>query len=524
MAWVDYRKAFDSTSHQLILMLLEWLGAENNLVRCIGDLVPLWRTRFTITSGDVQIISRVVQFRRGVFQGDSLSPLLFNISRMPLSVALRAVEGYKAGRPGDRRHEISHLYYMDDLKLFASGERQLKLQLDIVAKYSEAVGMEFGLDKCAAVHIKRGRVDVGGEDVQLVDGNVIQHLDIEGSYCYLGLNQRSIVDEVQVKEALRSEYKRRLRRVWRSELSGKNKVSATNMFAVPVLLYSFGVVKWSRSELKQLDRDTRKLMNIHRSLHPRSSSPRLYFPRECGGRGLLRVESLHDRLVLGVACDVVNSTDPLMDFVHEYELRGVQAFLYKAADGAAEALGLEFRRGRGQVMPANSLVGMSKSRRKVAIRSAEQAILYQQHADRPMHGRFFCLIEVQSSSAQLTFSFLKSAGLMSETEGFICACQDGVINTLVYRSRIMGLQVPDTRCRACKQAPETLTHLLSACPTYAVSAYIHRHNAALRVLYYHLRHSYGVDGTPVLPYAPGEIESVVVNESCKIYWNFSRSY
>nr|CAH7723309.1 unnamed protein product [Callosobruchus chinensis] len=43
----------------------------------------------------------------------------------------------------------------------------------------------------------------------------------------------------------------------------------------------------------------------------------------------------------------------------------------------------------------------------------------------------------------------------------------------------------------------------------------------VRVLYYHLRHSYGIDETPVLPYAPGDIESVVENERCRIYWNYS---
>nr|CAH7757184.1 unnamed protein product [Callosobruchus chinensis] len=30
-----------------------------------------------------------------------------------------------------------------------------------------------------------------------------------------------------------------------------------------------------------------------------------------------------------------------------------------------------------------------------------------------------------------------------------------------------------------------------------------------------------IDGTPVLPYAPGDIESVVKNERCRIYWTYS---
>ena len=32
------------------------------------------------------------------------------------------------------------------------------------------------------------------------------------------------------------------------------------------------------------------------------------------------------------------------------------------------------------------------------------------------------------------------------------ACQDGVFNTLVYRSRVMGMEVPDVSCRACRRA------------------------------------------------------------------------
>nr|CAH7747789.1 unnamed protein product [Callosobruchus chinensis] len=126
-----------------------------------------------------------------------------------------------------------------------------------------------------------------------------------------------------------------------------------------------------------------------------------------------------------------------------------------------------------------------------------------------MHGIFYKHLEEHGLSQQLTFSFLVSSGLKSETEGFIMACQDGVFNTLVYRSRVMGVNVPDARCKACRQAPEMLKHPLSACRTYAGTAFVHRHNAALR--------------SPVLTYAPGDIrvESIVENERCRIYWNYS---
>ena len=41
-------------------------------------------------------------------------------------------------------------------------------------------------------------------------------------------------------------------------------MSATNMLAVPVLLYSFGVVKWTVDELRKIDRDNRKMMHMQR--------------------------------------------------------------------------------------------------------------------------------------------------------------------------------------------------------------------------------------------------------------------
>ena len=107
MAWIDYRKTFDSTSHELLFHLFRCLAMSTPLGRCIKDMLPLWRTRFTITS-------ELVMLRRGVFQGDSLSPLLFYISLLQLSIALKRTCGYMCGPPSNRRHQTTHLFYLDE--------------------------------------------------------------------------------------------------------------------------------------------------------------------------------------------------------------------------------------------------------------------------------------------------------------------------------------------------------------------------------------------------------------------------
>ena len=83
------------------------------------------------------------KIQRGIFQGDALSPLLFIIAMMPLNYILRkCTAGYKLTRSQEK---ISHLMYMDDIKLFAKNEKELETLIHAVRIYSRDLGMEFGI-------------------------------------------------------------------------------------------------------------------------------------------------------------------------------------------------------------------------------------------------------------------------------------------------------------------------------------------------------------------------------------------
>ena len=58
--------------------------------------------------------------------------------------------------------------------------------------------------------------------------------------------------------------------------------------------YSGPFLKWTKDEHRQMDQRTRKLMTMHKALHPRDDVDRLYVSRKEGGRGPASIEDSVD--------------------------------------------------------------------------------------------------------------------------------------------------------------------------------------------------------------------------------------
>ena len=89
--------------------------------------------------------SREFNIKRGIFQDDSLSPLLFCLALAPLSTLLNETGyGYKT-KTGNK---VNHLLYMDDLKTFAKNDNKQTGILNTVKKFEDDINMDFGLEVC----------------------------------------------------------------------------------------------------------------------------------------------------------------------------------------------------------------------------------------------------------------------------------------------------------------------------------------------------------------------------------------
>ena len=101
-----------------------------------------WKTVLTVNG---QVLD-YVHIRRGIFQGDSLSPLLYVIAMIPITTILSQTGlGYQTSKSAAK---ISHLLYMGDLKLYRKSSNELGSLLNTVRIFSTDISMEFGLEKC----------------------------------------------------------------------------------------------------------------------------------------------------------------------------------------------------------------------------------------------------------------------------------------------------------------------------------------------------------------------------------------
>ena len=73
VAWIDYRKAYDMVPHSWIEKCMNMFGVAVNVRSFISESMKHWNTG--LNAGQSRLGN--VKIKRGIFQGDSLSRLLF---------------------------------------------------------------------------------------------------------------------------------------------------------------------------------------------------------------------------------------------------------------------------------------------------------------------------------------------------------------------------------------------------------------------------------------------------------------
>ena len=473
MSWIDFKKAYDMVPHSWILETLRMFGIADNLINFINASMPSWSTNLYCNNS----LLGNVKIRRGIFQGDSFSPILFVIALIPITLVLKKTNmGYNLSKEGPT---INHMFFMDDLKLFARNENEIDSLVQTVQACCGDIGMEFGISKCAVLSMKRGKKSVA-KHIVLPTGESMIEPDDDG-YKYLGILELDDIMTKEMKEKVRTSYFKRLKLLLRSKLNAKNLFLAINSWAVAVIRYAASVIDWTQEDINEMDRKTRKLLTIYGAFHPKSNINRLYLKRKLGGRGLISVKECIESEVRNMRHYIANSEEELLQFV-------------------ANSM---------QIDPAS--VEEKNNFQKRLINEKIDSLKGMK-----LHGQF----ENQTAEIKTeeSWNWLSKGDLKRETESLLMAAQEQALNTNSIKKSIYKTSESD-KCRMCGSATESVTHIISQCTVLAQKEYKRRHDKVGQNVHWQLCKKYGFEcGQNWYQHVP---VPVLENEEIKLLWDFT---
>lgn len=481
MAWLDYQKAYDSVPHSWIKKCLKLYGISNNIKSFITDTMTKWKTKLRLRHENGEVTLNDVHIKRGIFQGDSLSPLLFCLSIDPLSRLLNSKDnGYTLSARGTTPvQKVGHLLYMDDLKLYANSDKTLKDQLNTVKEFSEDITMKFGLDKCAIVSLERGKFKKS-EGIDLQDLS-IRALEEGETYKYLGIEEANNIDHKKMRSVYKEGYVKTVKVILKTKLSPKNKILAINQFALPKIQYSFGIIDWPQHDLNAIDILTRKLLCQYKVFYKDQCHARLYIPRAKGGMGLIEIDATYKATIISLAQYIVSAKGKYAPILKNHYSASSQKSLITLGETFLKPQKLEY----GQTEATKQA---RKTRRKFV--QQRQDLNKEDWKKNKRAGRFANRMEEQEIDKNKSYEWLKRGVLNFDNERIILAAQDDGLLTNSLK-KIMKLTNND-KCRFCQNEVETVTHLVSGCHKLRNEGrYTVRHNNVCRVIHWRLCQRYG---------------------------------
>ena len=175
-------------------------------------------------------------------------------------------------------------------------KKELETLIHTVRIYSRDIGMKFGIEKWAMLVMKSGKRQLT-DGMELPNKDKIKTLAENETYKYLGILEADTIKQAEMKEKIQKEYLRRTRKLLETKLNSRNLIKRINTWTGTVqvfIRYSGPFLKGTRDELKQTDERTRKLMTMHKALHPRDDVDRLCVSRKERGRGPSSIEDSVD--------------------------------------------------------------------------------------------------------------------------------------------------------------------------------------------------------------------------------------
>ena len=181
--------------------------------------------------------------------------------------------------------------HIDNIMLFAKNEKGITNSDTNNKNIQPGYRNGILLEKCAMLTMKSGKREIM-EGIEVSNQEWIRILGEGVSYKYLGILEVDTIKHSTIREKIiKSTLEKTSQNPALQQKSfQKNKHLGSSSYKIARILLKI------KEELRHMDQRTRKLMTIHKALHPRDDID--YVSRKGGGRGLTSTEYCTDASIL----------------------------------------------------------------------------------------------------------------------------------------------------------------------------------------------------------------------------------
>lgn len=300
---IDITKAFDTIPHSMIGVGLQKKRVPTHITNFIKKMYKGCKS--SIKAADNRKVE--VKLKRGVKQGDPLSPLLFNLDVEPI---IECISGETTGVPINNE-SVSVLAFADDVVLVAKDVTEARKQITYLNDYLTNIGMSISVTKCATFQIvQKNKTWYIKDPVINVMNKAIKNIEPDQALLYLGTKIHpwsSLRKGNEVPTIVKI-----IKNVKRLYLKPYKKIGLIQTFILPQFIYNLTINSPSKGTLKMIDSEIRQHIKDMLHLPISTSSGFFYTPKKDGGLGLIKFQNLVPLAAIKNSIKMQQSKDPVM--------------------------------------------------------------------------------------------------------------------------------------------------------------------------------------------------------------------
>mgnify|MGYP003407069818 CR=1 FL=1 len=458
ITWFDLEDAFGSVHHSLISKALQRYNFPPQIISYIQTLYSNMAAQIQTPEWS----SSPFYMKKGVFQGDPLSPLIFLAAFNPIIEFLKSKSS--SGFPLDNHTKVITTPFADDFNLITTNKSTHQKIITQLNDLTNSLGLKLKPTKCNSLSIASGKPTniqfaLGDTPIPSIQENPIKFLGAFISYD--GKPQETY-------NYLASQLKTKLSNIDKSPIRNEFKIRIYKDYLLPSLRFSLTIQDLHTTHLSALDKITSKYLKSWSGL-PRSATLTIFHDPKL--LGIKSIKHLYlESHTLSFAKQKLQNDPTVISALTNKEARESKWTKKSSTIKQTSAIYNDTM----VSLQANPTISQINSKIKQNINSQTSLSYLEKIKSLTIQGNFIQLLHEQNKcTSWLSFIYNVPQGLMK----FIL---NASLDTLPTNSNLKRWgKRSNSKCKHCSNH-ETLHHILNNCKIYLDQGrYTWRHNNVL---------------------------------------------